>query len=423
MAQLSDDCFANGGALIPLQDALDLLAVRVTAVAETETVTLGQANGRILAADATASQNVPPHANSAVDGYAVYFNDLDPEKGADLPVTGRAAAGHPLDRPARRGEAIRIFTGAPMPDADGGGPDTVMMQEDCTEADGRVQIPPGIARNANRREAAEDVRAGETLLVKGHRLRPQDVGLAASVGITSLPVYRPLRVALFSTGDELQDPGGPDLAPGAVYDSNRYTLAGLLAGLGCVVEDLGILPDRLNDIRDALKSATATNDLLLTSGGMSVGEEDHVKAAVEELGSLHFWKLAIKPGRPVALGLVGSTPFIGLPGNPVAVMVTFLRVARPMILRLSGAADTAPRLFQVRAGFSHRKKKDRREWVRAHLKTASDGSLIAEKFPRQGAAILSSMVAADGLVEIPEAVTEIQEGQQIEFLPFSEVGL
>jgi molybdopterin molybdotransferase len=426
MAQLSNDCFAAGDALIPLNEALALLADRISPVAEVETVALAAARGRVLAADIIAEQDVPPHANSAVDGYAVYFADLNTDAETFLPVTGRAAAGHPLDGPAQRGAAVRIFTGAPMPTGSEGeesGPDTVMMQEDCTEADGAVRIQPGISKGANRREAGEDVRAGNTLLHAGQRLRPQDIGLAASIGATAVATYRPLTVALFSTGDELQDPSGGQLAPGAIYDSNRYTLAGLIEGLGCQVNDLGILPDREDEITEALAAAAASNDLLLTSGGMSVGEEDHVKAAVESLGSLHFWRLAIKPGRPVALGQVGATPFIGLPGNPVAVMVTFLRVARPMILRLGGATQTEPRLFSVRAGFNHRKKKDRREWLRTHLHAEQDGALVALKFPRQGAGILSSMVAAEGLVELPETVTNVNEGETVAFLPFSEVGL
>ena len=423
MAQLSDDCFANGGTLMRLDEALALLAERIVPVVDAADLPIGEAAGRILAQDITAERNVPPHANSAVDGYAVFFDDLNGDAESHLPVTGRAAAGHPLDRPAERGEAIRIFTGAPMPGGPGGGPDTVMMQEDCVEEGALVRIRPGISRGANRREAGEDVRAGDVVLSRGQRLRPQEVGLAASIGLTHLPVYRPLRIALFSTGDELQNPGGGALRDGAVYDSNRYTLAALAAGLGCAVEDMGILPDRADEIRAALDSAVADNDLLLTSGGVSVGEEDHVRAAVEALGSLHFWKLAIKPGRPVAMGQVRGAPFIGLPGNPVAVMVTFLRVARPMILRLSGAADAAPRLFSVRAGFDHSKKKDRREWVRAHLERKDDGTLVAVKFSRQGAGILASMVAADGLVELPEQATDISSGEQVDFLPFSEVGL
>jgi molybdopterin molybdotransferase len=417
MAQLSDDCFAHGGRLTPLDEALDLLRDRLVAVTAVETAPLAACTGRILAEDVISDRAVPPHDNSAVDGYAVHFDDLDPDRETELPVAGRLAAGEAPTGPATRGTVIRIFTGAPMP----AGADTVMMQEDCVEADGRVRIPPGIKRGANRRFAGEDVEAGATILTRGQLLRPQDVGLAASIGRAALPVHAPLKVALFSTGDERRAPGEPT-PPGTVYDANRYALAALLRGLGCRVTDLGILRDDQAAIARALGTAAAGHDLVLTSGGVSVGEEDHVRAAVEAQGALHVWRLAIKPGRPVALGQIGATPFLGLPGNPVAVMVTFLRFARPLILRLMGAADPAPVLFRVRAGFDHTKKADRREWVRARLSPGDDGVPVATKFPRQGAGILSSMVAADGLVELPEALTYLERGMMVEFLPFSEVG-
>jgi molybdopterin molybdotransferase len=420
MAQLSDDCFAHGGRLMPADEALAMLAARLVTVAEPEAVALDRAHGRILAADLVAARDVPPHDNSAVDGYAVFFDDLDPEGETRLPVTGRAAAGHALGRAARRGAAIRIFTGAPMPD----GPDTVMMQEDCRLEGDRespvVVIRPGIRRGANQRAAGEDVRAGATVLRRGRRLRPQDIGLAASLGLTRLTVYRALRVALMSTGDEVREPGA-ELPAGCIYDANRYMLRAALEGLGCAVSDLGILPDRFEPIRDALRGAAAGHDLIMTSGGVSVGEEDHVKAAVEALGALHLWRLAIKPGRPIAMGQVGRVPFVGLPGNPAAVMVTFLCFARPMIVRLAGGADVAPNLFRVRAGFDHKKKRDRREFVRARLVVAADGGLVADKFPRDGAGILMSLVDSDGLVELPEELTELAAGTWVDFLPFSQV--
>lgn len=423
MAQLSEDCFAFGGQLMSAATALEALRARIRPVAERQSVPLAEALGRVLAADVTAPRDVPPHDNSAVDGYAIFHADLDPGHDTVLPVGGRAAAGHPLGRPARRGEAIRIFTGAPMPQGpDGGGPDTVMMQEDCVAEGDRVRLRPGIRQGANRRRAGEDVRAGEIVLHAGSRLRPQEIGLAASLGRTGLDVFRPLRVALLSTGDEVREPGQA-LPEGAIYDANRYTLAALLRGLGCAVTDLGILPDRLDEVRAALAGAAAGHDLLLTSGGMSTGEEDHMKAAVESLGSLHFWRLAIKPGRPVALGQVGEVPFVGLPGNPVAVMVTFLVFARPLILQLAGASEAAaaPRLFRVRAGFDHKKKEGRREYLRARLERDAEGRLVARKFPRDGAGILSSMVEADGLVELGEDVVRLAAGSEVDFLPFSGV--
>lgn len=423
MAQLSDDCFAFGGRLTPVDEALADLLGRLVAVTGVETVPLADAAGRFLAEDMLSARSVPPHNNSAVDGYAVFFDDLRADGATRLPVVGRIAAGHPLTDAARRGAALRVFTGAPMPE----GPDTVFMQEDCdvsgpSSGDAEtVVLPPGIKRGSNYRFAGEDIEAGSTVLRAGRRLRPRDIGLAASIGCDRLSVRQSLRAALFSTGDEVHEPGTP-APPGGIYDANRHALAAQLRGLGCAVTDLGILADRKDAIRSALSTAVNGHDLVVTSGGMSTGEEDHVKAAVEAAGGrLHAWRLAIKPGRPVALGQIGQVPFIGLPGNPVAVLVTFLRVARPLILRLAGASDTEPRHFPVRADFDYRKKQDRREYVRVSLSDGADGIPLAAKFPRDGAGILSSMVAADGLIELAEDVTQLDRGAVVPFLPFSEV--
>lgn len=416
MAQLTDDCFAFGGPLMTLSEALDLLQDRVTTVVTTETVDLRSAHGRILAEDVHAPADVPPRDNAAVDGYAVRFDDLDPQGETRLSVEGRAAAGHPHGRPVGRGEAVRIFTGAPMPD----GCDTVMMQEDCVGDGDQVILRPGIARGANRRRAGEDFAAGERILEPGRRLRAQEIGLAAAAGRAALGVYRPLRAAVFSTGDELKEPG-TELPAGGIYDCNRHVLIALLEGLGCQASDLGILADSLPEIRNALETAAADHDLVVTSGGMSVGEEDHVKAAVGALGNLHFWQISVKPGRPLGLGQVCGVPFIGLPGNPVAVMVTFLRIARPMILRLAGCKDLRPHVFRVPAAFTHKKKAGRREWIRARLADDGGGHLQARKFPRQGSGILSSLVASDGLVELEESLTAVEEGAMVDFLPFAEV--
>jgi molybdopterin molybdotransferase len=426
LAQLTNDCFAGAGPLMRAADALELILARLARVTEGEVVGLGHAIDRILVEPVVSPIDVPSHDNSAVDGYAVYFDDLAPEAETRLPVAGRAAAGHPLRGPATHGAAVRIFTGAVMPAGEDGtpGPDTVMMQEDCRVEGDAVVVMPGIKRGANRRSRGEDVTAGRTILEAGIRLRPQDVGLAASVGVTSLHVSRKLRVALFSTGDELAEPG-ERLKPGAIYDANRFAIMGMLQQLGCEVTDLGILPDRREVIRLSLSAAAQDHDLLITSGGVSVGEEDHVKTAVEALGRLHLWRLAIRPGRPIALGQIDSedraVPFVGLPGNPVAVMVTFLRIARPMILKLMGGRDLAPTMFRVRAGFDYKKKKDRREWLRVRLVAGEDGELRAEKYPHDGAGILTSMVEADGLIELPEELVRLVPGATVDFLPFSEL--
>ena len=417
MAQLSDDCFAAGSALMTTAEALALIAERTGPITDTETIDLRHATNRNLAEDLIAPRNVPPQDNSAVDGYAFSFDDLDSTASTTtFAISGRAAAGHPCAQITPVGSAVRIFTGAVMPERC----DTVAMQEDCEELpNDEVTIPHGLKAGANRRRAGEDIETGTTILKRGHRLRPQDLGLAASIGRGTLNVYRRLNAAVFSTGDEIHEPGTPETD--GIFDANRYVLLSLLEGMGCEVDDLGILPDDRTVIRQTLERAAASADLVVSSGGVSVGDEDHTKSAVEDLGQLHFWRLAIKPGRPLALGQIRQTPFVGLPGNPVAAMVTFIRFARPLILRLGGASDVAPILFRVRADFEHRKKKDRREWIRARLVYGEDGSLGAAKFERQGAGILTSLVDSDGLVELPEEMTHLAAGSMVDFLPFSEV--
>ena len=415
MAQLSDDCFAFGGTLLSVDAALALVAERVVRVVGEEIVPLVEALGRILARDLVAGMDVPPHANSAVDGYAIAYADLLPDRDTVLPVTGRAAAGHPLSRAVERGEAIRIFTGAPMPD----GADTVMMQEDCTLAEGQVTMKPGLKRGANRRHAGEDIERGSVALPAGRRLKPADLGLSASLGHDRLTVYEPLRVALLSTGDEVREPGS-ELPPGAIYDANRIMLGSLLRSLGCRVSDLGIRPDRAAALEDILDKAAAEHDLIVTSGGVSTGEEDHVRTAIERLGRLDFWRLAIKPGRPVALGQVKGVPLIGLPGNPVAAALTFAILGRPLILRLAGAAAETPALFRVRAEFAYKKRPGRREYVRASLRRDGD-TITAHKYPKDGAGILSSIVRSDGFVIVDEAVDGLLPGAMVDFLPYAEI--
>jgi len=416
MAQLKDDCFAFGGALMPVAEALALLGERLEPVVDTEQVPLAEALGRTLAESLTSPRDVPPHDNSAVDGYAVHFSDLDAAAETRLPITGRVAAGHPLDRAAEPGEAIRIFTGAPMPD----GPDTVFMEEDCTPDGEHVVLPPGLKQGSNRRHAGEDVKAGDVVAARGRRLRAQEVGVAASIGRTEVEVFRRLKTAVFSTGDEVRDPA-EGASDGAIFDANRYSVMGLLADLGCAVTDLGILADDQATMQAALQAAARDHDLLITSGGVSAGEEDHVKAAVEALGRIDFWRLAIKPGRPIALGQVGDVAFVGLPGNPVAAMVTFMLIARPVILRLSGRANVEAQRYSVVAGFDYKKKAGRREWARVRLETGADGRPVAQKHHSSGAGILTSMVEADGLVELGEDIEALSAGTLVDFLPFDGV--
>jgi molybdopterin molybdotransferase len=413
MAQLSDDCFAFGGALMSLDEATALIRERVGPVAEAEPVRLREAAGRVLAAEIRAGVDLPPFDNSAVDGYAVRFSDLAAGAETRLTLSGRVAAGRGLEGAARPGEAVRIFTGAPMPD----GFDTVFMQEDTREEAGAVVLPAGLKSGANRRLAGEDVARGAAVLAAGRRLRSQDVALLAALGQAEVAVRRRLRVAVFSTGDEIVSPGDP-LAPGKLYDANRFALIASLERLACAVTDLGILPDARDAVSRALADAADGHDLLVTSGGVSTGEEDHVKAAVEAAGGLAFWRVAIKPGRPVALGTVRGTPFIGLPGNPVAVFVTFVRVARALVARLSGEDWTPAAPYPVRSGFTYKKKEGRREYVRVRLTREPDGTLVAHKHPREGAGVITSMTETDGLAELPEAMTRVSPGDTLAFLPY-----
>jgi len=330
-------------------------------------------------------------------------------------VTGRIEAGEPAVAAIQPGHAVRIFTGAPMPD----GADTVFMQEDVRiDGDGRVVLPEGLRPGANVRPAGEDIPAGSAALAAGQRLRPQDVALAAAFGLTQIDVRRRIRVAVFSTGNELVSPGAPRAAA-QLFDSNRFMLIAMLRRLGCEVSDLGILRDERASLAEGLKKVAGAHDLILTTGGVSTGEEDHVKAAVESVGRLVLWRMAIKPGRPVAMGIIGGTPLIGLPGNPVATFVTFVHVVRPTVLALAGAAQQPIVPMPVRAAFSYKKKISRREYVRANLRRAEDGALEATKFPREGAGLLSSLVETDGLVELGEEIRKVEPGQTVGFLGYA----
>ena len=414
MAQLTDDCFAFSGALLPIDEAERLIGERVRPLVETETMPLARVLRRVIAADVIAPIDLPPFANSAVDGYAVRHADLATNGETRLAVVDRIMAGQAAAHALAPRQAVRIFTGAPMP----AGADTVFMQEDCRVEGDAVIVPEGLKAGANRRPAGEDARAGAVVLPAGRFLSAQDVALAAAVGLTALTVRRRVRVALFSTGDEIVEPGKPRPAA-SLYDANRYLLAGMLDHLNAEVTDLGILPDDPERLAHAIAAAGATHDLVLTSGGVSTGEADHVRSAVEKIGRLVFWRVAIKPGRPVAMGVVGGAAFVGLPGNPVAVFVTFGRIVRPLLLRLAGANVRPAVALPVRATFAYRKKKGRREYVRVALRRADDGVIEAVKHAQEGAGIITSLTETDGLAELPENTTTVEPGSTVGFLSYA----
>ena len=403
--------------MLSVQEALDFLFAAAQPVAEIETLATIDATGRVLAVDQTSQLDVPPMDNTQMDGYAVSAADCGSGT-ASLPVSQRIPAGH-VGQPLQAGTAARIFTGALIPE----GADAVVMQEQCAfdEASGRVVIQHTPKSGEWVRRRGEDIVAGSRILAQGTRLRAQELGLAASVGLAVLPVYRRVKVGVFFTGDELAMPGEP-LKPGAIYNSNRFTLRGLLQQLGCDVVDLGNVPDSRDATREALRNAAAGNDLIITSGGVSVGEEDHVKPAVEAEGRLNLGQIAIKPGKPLAFGEVRrqgqAVPafFLGLPGNPVSSFITFLIFVRPFILRLQGATVVPPKRFPMRADFDWVKPDRRNEFLRARMNDR--GGL--ELFPNQGSGVLTSTVWGDGIVDNP-ASQPIKAGDTVHFIPFSEL--
>lgn len=414
MAQLTDDCFAFSGPLLPLADMEKLIAERVRPLAETERVPLARARLRVTARHVLAPVPLPPFDNSAVDGYAVRHADLAASGETKLKIAGRLTAGREAGSAIAPGAAVRIFTGAPMPY----GADTVFMQEDTREDAGSVILPSGLKRGSNRRLAGEDAAQGAVVIPAGTMLQPQHIALAAALGMTEIEARRRVKVAIFSTGDEVVEPGAARGAA-AIYDSNRYLLSELLARLGVQVTDLGILRDDAEHLAAAIKKAAAAHDLIITTGGVSTGEADYVKIAVEEIGKLVFWRVGIKPGRPVSMGIIDGAAFAGLPGNPVAVFVTFVRVVKPLLLRLAGAQPQKLVPLPVRVGFAYKKKTGRREYVRVSLVARPDGDIEAVKHPQDGAGILTSLTQTDGLLEFPEDVTSVEPGARAGFLSYA----
>ncbi len=406
-------CAQVSGQLRCYDEAVVQLLAAAKSLSETEALPIEQALGRILASPVSSGINVPGWDNSAMDGYAVRFQDLT-GNGVKLPVSQRIPAGQ-AGEPLLPGTAARIFTGAPIPE----NADTVVIQEVCEQEGDSVVIKEVPKAGANVRKRGEDIETGSEIISPGVKLTPQHLGLAASVGVAEVTVYRRLKVALFASGDELVMPGNP-LGPGQIYNSNQFTATGLLQALGCEVVQIGIVEDTLEATCDALAQGAGDADLVIASGGVSVGEEDHVKPAVEKLGSLEMWKIAIRPGKPVAFGHIGKTPFIGTPGNPVSLFVTFLLFARPFILKMQGANSQMPTALTVEADFDWNKPDKRREFARGRLQIGADGKPRVSVYPSRSSGVLSSVAWANGLVVILEGQT-LKRGDPVQFLSFDEL--
>lgn len=404
----ADDCCASPS-LISVDEATARILDLASPVEQSEMVGIEQALGRVLAEDVYSTINVPGYDNSAMDGYAVRSPDCA-EVGARLSITQRIPAGQTGSQ-LDAGTAARIFTGAPIPP----GADAVVMQEHCDVKGDEVIINKPVTVSQNIRRAGEDIAQGNVILKAGHSLRPQELGLLASVGLAEVSVKRKLKVATFFTGDEIVEPGN-ELGEGQIYNSNKYTIKGLLQTTGCEIIDLGIVPDTLEATLEVLKKASSQADLVITSGGVSVGEEDYVRIALEQLGELKMWRIAMKPGKPVAFGKVGDALFIGLPGNPVSTFVTFLLFAKPLIKKMQGAEKYSPVKMTVMADFEWPAVK-RQEYLRVQLLESEQG-LLATLYPHQGSGVLSSTCWADGLVEVP-IDKAISKGDRVSYLYFS----
>ncbi len=399
--------------LLAYDEALEQLTASVSPRGKTASKPLLQTLGAVLAQSIESQIDVPGCAMSAMDGYALNTADLAEHGTTILPLSQRITAGEAAV-PLAPGTAARIFTGAPVPP----GADAVIMQEQVEQQGRNIRFDSRPAGGDNVRPAGNDIRRGTTILSKRSRLRAQDIGLAASIGMQNLPVFTPIRVGVFFTGDELVEPG-ETLAPGKIYDSNRYTLHGLLEGMGCEVVDLGLIGDTLDATREAMRSAATQADLVVTTGGVSVGEEDHVRIAMEQLGELRLWRLAIKPGKPLAYGQINGTAFMGLPGNPVSVFATFCLFVCPVIQIMQGKEWHKPIALPVKADFDWPKPDSRREFLRARLTTDADQQARVQIYPNQDSGVLTSTVWADGFVEIAENQT-VRAGEIVSYLPFAQ---
>lgn len=418
--KLVDDCFLHDKDRLRHANALEILRENMRTIAESETIALADANGRILAGDVIAPRNIPAFDNSAVDGYAFAHDDFEPT-GGFFPLITRIAAGDTAEIELPGFAAARIFTGAKMPE----GADTIAMQEDCEphEQDGGqfIAIPAGLKKGANCRLAGEDVAADEVVAKSGMTLRPQDLAAIASTGTNQVPVYKPLKIGLLSSGNEILRPG-ESFEQGKVYDANHFMLSGLLQNLNTEVSDLGVCPDDAEKVHALLKEASEKFDVIISSGGASKGEEDHFVDALGDLGKCHLWQLAVKPGRPMSFGQIDDTLIFTLPGNPVAAFVCFSLYVRPSLQGLSGADFTEPQRYKIPAGFSIKSKPDRREFLRGFI-INEDNTPLAMKFDRDGSGLITSLRESTGLIEIPEETTSVSKRDMIDFIPYSELGI
>ncbi|WP_454252178.1 molybdopterin molybdotransferase MoeA [Pseudomonas sp. R151218B TE3479] len=403
----------DSGVLMPVDEAIRHLLDQAPPPPPVQRGGLDQALARVLAADILCPMNLPAWDNSAMDGYALRAADL-PVDGGYLALAGRIAAGDEPGKPLQAGQVVRIFTGAPLPP----GADTVVPQESC-QVDGERVWLPSVNSGDHVRKKGEELRRGDRLLEAGTRLRAQELGLLAGAGVPQVDVYRPLQVGLLSSGDELREPGEP-LAPGQIYNSNRHSLAALLRGWGLEVHDFGVMPDQLLASRQALRLAAAECDVLITSGGVSVGEEDHLKQAIETLGSIDLWRLAIQPGKPLAFGDVEGKPWLGLPGNPSAALITALIVVRPFLFRAQGMGDVLPVPLQLPAGFDWLKRNQRRQYLRARLVADANGHLCVALHPQQSSAMLTAACWADGLAVV-ECEAQLHKHDKVLYLPFTDL--
>ncbi len=418
--RLLDDCFLHDQDRLRHGQALGILRKRISPIAGFESVNLTDAHGRILADDVVAPRNIPAFDNAAVDGYALSFTDIDPDGETRLPVSMRIPAGSVPETALKPATTARIFTGAQVPEA----ADTIIMQEDVIVQDnGDVAFPAGIKKGINLRKAGEDLGAGKVVVGGGERLRAPELTAIASCGCNQLICFKRLSVGLLSTGDEIIRPGTP-YAEGNVYDANYFLMHSLITSTGAEVSDLGIASDNAADVERLLVDAAQKYDVIIASGGASRGEEDYVVETINRIGTLHSWQLAIKPGRPMSFGQIDGKVMLGLPGNPVAVMVCFMLYVRPLLLRLGGGSWVTPQRFFMPAAFTiERKKTDRREFMRGWIEEGSEGQPQVHKYPNDGSGLISSLRAANGLIELDESVSSVLPGDMVAFIPFPELGI